>query len=150
MMITRFRSRNLGHDRIFSSGEVHRDTGVCVKGRIALHKHRTLARVGWDRALSGRCFKVYAGSGFWSDDLDPGGLLKKSGAVPRHQKRSTRVTRYVASTPCEPGCSCPGCPSCSAPPAFVVRGLTRRFSIIPVVFGCEAGMLRLGVWMGGG
>ena len=73
--------------------EVHRDAGVCVKGRIALHKHCILARVGWDGALSGECFKVYVESGFWSDDLDPRWFIeKKWGSAPlpktEHQSHS--------------------------------------------------------------
>ncbi|MDT8402847.1 MAG: DNA methyltransferase, partial [Bacteroidales bacterium] len=34
----------------------------------------------------------------------------------------------------------PGCPSRSAPPALVVWGAGRRFSILPAGFGCEVGM----------
>ena len=43
---------------------VHRYAGVCVKGRIALHKHCNLARVGRDRALSGGCFESRQNRGF--------------------------------------------------------------------------------------
>ena len=53
----------------YSGREVHREAGVCVKGRIALHKHCILARVGRDRALSKGYILVYAESGFWSDDF---------------------------------------------------------------------------------
>ncbi|MDW7774889.1 MAG: DNA methyltransferase [Methanosarcinales archaeon] len=40
----------------------------------------------------------------------------------------------------------PGCPSRSAPPALVVWGAGRRFSILPAGFGCKVG---IDAWVGG-
>jgi len=61
-----------------------------VKGRIALHKHCILARFGGDGALSGGCFESAQNRVFGQMTNIPDGLSKKSGAVPRHQKRSTK------------------------------------------------------------
>ncbi|MCG7848968.1 MAG: hypothetical protein MIO93_07295 [ANME-2 cluster archaeon] len=64
--------------------------------------------------------------------------------------RRVRNEKHGADYECDSYCpfqfTLPGCPSRSAPPALVVWGAGRRFSIIPAGFGCEVGM---DAWVGG-
>ena len=48
-----------------------------MKGRIALHKHRTLARGGGDGLHREDVFESTWNPGFWPDDLDPGCFVEK-------------------------------------------------------------------------